>query len=177
MRKDYSPEEALTTLLDHLDEVDPVLADRVRQAIDAGIEDEQEQEIMSAGKKSKRVKRTYRKARGMTAAEALREAGKVFNAYFLERRLIVNSALEQFSNSTVGERSSVSAWSKEQSKVQSVSTGVRVPLMIELQRESEYIRENGVDLLELVRTEDEELFDIREELSTLGSLLDFEDEE
>lgn len=174
MRKEYSPEEALAALLNHLGETDPVLADHVRQAIDAGIEEEQEQEVMSAGRKPKRVKRKYRKARVMTAIEALHEAAKVFKAYFLERRLIANSALEQFKGVSLGEKQRVPSWSKEASSILIVQQNVQVPIQIELQRESEYVKDNSIDLIELAITEEEELLEIRLELDRLQDLLDFE---
>jgi hypothetical protein len=110
----------------------------------------------------------------MTAIEALHEAEKVFKAYFLERRLIANSALEQFKGVSLGEKQRVPSWSKEASSILIVQQNVQVPIQIELQRESEYVKDNSIDLIELAITEEEELLEIRLELDRLQDLLDFE---
>lgn len=97
---DYTPQDALDTLLRVVTQRSKELADRINLAIDAGIEDLEEE--MGKGKGKRRKVRKYKVNRAYTPAEALEVALGVLQAHFVEVPLFINSALANFEQAAIG---------------------------------------------------------------------------
>ena len=89
---DYTAAEALSLLLERVQKANDFLGTRIRIAIDAGHDIEEEQAF---GDRRKR-KRVYRKHVAYTDDEALKVALDVLQAHFFEFPLIVNAAAGNF---------------------------------------------------------------------------------
>ncbi|HEX8174052.1 MAG TPA: hypothetical protein VF543_02915 [Pyrinomonadaceae bacterium] len=95
---DYTPEQALETLLRKVGERDPILAERIRIAIDAG-KDISETEVPRTRKQKPR---TYRRKVAYSHKEALAVALGVLRSHFIELPLFINSAAANFAEAAIG---------------------------------------------------------------------------
>jgi hypothetical protein len=96
---DYTPEQALKTLLRKVRERDEILAERIRISIDAG-KDIRQTEPPSG--RRQRVIRTYRQKVPYSHEEALAVALDVLQSHFIELPMFINSAAADFEEASVG---------------------------------------------------------------------------
>jgi hypothetical protein len=96
---DVSAREALAILLRKLHDADPVLEERVRAAIDAGHDVEEQQQPATR----KRRPRVYRRTVRLTDRQALQVALDVLKAYFVEQPLFIDSATRDFREAAVSD--------------------------------------------------------------------------
>jgi len=92
---EYTPQQALDTLMRKLQEQDIILASHVREAIDAG------KEVLEgeATRGRRGAARTYRLRVPFTPEEALDTALTCLAAYFIEQPRCVNAALDELTKS------------------------------------------------------------------------------
>lgn len=95
---DYTPEQALKTLLGKVKERDEILAERIRIAIDAGKDIRETERPTDRRKKNVR---TYRRKVPYTHEEALAVALDVLQAHFIELPMFVKSAAADFEEAAV----------------------------------------------------------------------------
>lgn len=95
---DYTPEEALETLLSKLHQGSPALEASVRGAIDAGKDMSETVRGQGRGRRS----RTYRKIVPFSHEEALQVGLNVLRAYFIEIPQCINSAIDNFRGTALG---------------------------------------------------------------------------
>jgi len=126
---DYTPEQALDTLLTKLREKDLSLEAAVRSAIDLG---KDVTEVQRLGRK--RVRR-YRKTVPFTHEEALHISLDVLQAYFVDLPVCINSAVDNFKSAAVAvSRQNRPAWVQEERRLGATEhVGDEKPLEIELQ--------------------------------------------
>jgi hypothetical protein len=91
--------EALAILLQKLHDADPALEERVRAAIDAGHDVEEQQQPATR----RRRPRVYRRTVRLTDSQALEAAVDVLKAYFVEQALFINSATQDFQQAAVAD--------------------------------------------------------------------------
>lgn len=96
---EYTAGQALELLMTKLRALDETLANQVQAAIDAG-RDVQKTEPAQYPKKKPR---SYRKQEPFSSEDALREALKALQAFFVEQPLFANSALDSIANAALGE--------------------------------------------------------------------------
>jgi hypothetical protein len=128
-KHDYTPEQALDTLLNKLRERDLSLEAIVRSAIDLGKDATEEQQL------GRRRVRRYRKTVPFTHEEALHVSLDVLQAYFVELPLCINSAIGNFKSAGIdASRQDGPAWILEERKlVTAEHVGEEKPMEIELQ--------------------------------------------
>ena len=128
-KHDYTPNEALETLLSKLRERDLSLEAAVRSAIDLGKDVTEEQRL------GRRKIRKYRKTVPFTHEEALHVSLEVLRAYFVELPLCINSAIDNFKFAgIIPLRQGRPAWIQEEKSLEAAEhVGDEKPLEIEIQ--------------------------------------------
>lgn len=142
---DYTPEQALQTLLRKVRERDETLAERIRIAIDAG-KDIRETERPRG--RRQRALRTYRRKVPYTHEEALAVALDVLQAHFIEIPMFVKSAAADFEEAAIGVPvDSRRGQTQNKHEVEAVTlkdTGAPKQLQIEIQTETQLSNTNEV---------------------------------
>jgi hypothetical protein len=169
---EYTPEQALETLLRKLKERDESLEAIVRAAIDLG---KDVTEVQRLGRK--RV-RKYRKTVPFTHEEALHLSLDVLQSYFVELPLCINSSIENFKSAGAGApRQDRRPWSQEEKALMSSEhVGDDKSVEIELQTVTQILRTQQQTLP--LKTWERQLID-REliNLKTIIGFFDFTEEE
>jgi hypothetical protein len=169
---DYTPEQALDTLLTKLREKDLSLEAAVRSAIDLG---KDVTEVQRLGRK--RVRR-YRKTVPFTHEEALHISLEVLHAYFVDLPLCINSAVENFKSAavTVSRQNRPASWVQEERRLLATEhVGDEKPLEIELQTMTQISRTQQQTLP--LKTWEQQLIDQQlNNLKTTIALFDFTEE-
>src|SRR5262245_28653045 len=98
-QNDYTPEQALTLLIDKLTQADTELARQVREAVNTG-RDIQETE-QSDRRRRKKV-RSYRRTVPYAPEQALQIAINVLKAHFVEQPLFINSCNDNMAQAAIG---------------------------------------------------------------------------
>ena len=168
---DYTPEQALQTLLSKLRERDPSLEAAVRSAIDLCRDATEEQRL------GRRRVRRYRKTVPFTHEEALHVSLDVLQAYFVDLPLCINSAIGNFKFAGIsGSRDDRPAWSQEERRLLTTEqVGDEKLLEIEIQTITQISRtQQGTLPLKNLEPQliDQQLNNLK---TTLG-LFDFTDE-
>jgi hypothetical protein len=140
LNHEYTAQEALSLLLEKLHAVNPHFAERAQIAIDAGIDEVAEQDILSGrGKRRKSSKRQYRRYRPLTDAESINVVLEVLQAHLVVHRKVVNSVIYEFSHVAFG-RARQTFWNepsaREQMETIPASIGQEKTIEIELMPES-----------------------------------------
>jgi len=135
---DYTPEEALRTLLRKIEERDENLAERIRIAIDAGKDIRQTETPVG---RRQRAARSYRQKVPYSHEEALAVALDVLQSHFIELPMFINSAAANFEKAAVGvpadTRRGQSPIRHEAEAVILKAQGEQKQLQIELQTETQ----------------------------------------
>lgn len=168
---EYTPEQALATLMRILRERDPMLAETVQAAIDAG-QDVSEREPSLPGRKKVRV---YRKTVPLSFEEALQVALKTLEACFIEQPMFVNSYTDSLLQAAVGVAGNRGYRWLESGDATTEREGQRKTVLIELRTETQISRRDQ-ETLELRTVSPREIQHQRQNLSELSSLLTFQEE-
>lgn len=161
---DYTPQEALDTLLRVVAHRSKELADRISLAIDAGTEDLEEE--MGKGNGKRRKVRKYKVNRAYTPAEALEVALGVLQAHFVETPLFINSALANFEQAAIG------VLEKPYYEVRKEDVGSPKEVHIELRTETR-ISQVAKEVFPLKPTSSEEIKNQKENIAHLKKLTSF----
>lgn len=140
---DYTPEEALKTLLRRVRERDETLAERIRIAIDAGKDIRQTETPVG---RRQRVARTYRRKVAYSHEEAVAVALDVLQSHFIELPMFMNSAAADFEKAAIGvpvdTRRGQTAIRHEAEALNLKDQGEPKQLQIELQTETQLSNTN-----------------------------------
>jgi len=98
-KHDYTPEQALTLLIDKLTKVDADLARQVQEAANAGKDMLETEQSRGRGKKKLR---TYRRTVPYSMEEALQVALNALRAHFVEQPLFINSCHDNMAQAALG---------------------------------------------------------------------------
>ena len=170
---EYTPKQALDTLMQKLEKGDPQLAAKIQAAIDAG-KDIRETD---PGRQRRRP-RYYRKTVPLSYEEALDVAMDALRAYFIEQPLFVNSCVANMSEAAIDvQRHQLQPppWfdAKEQSDhVALQAKGKERTIVIELQTETQIPRREE-EPFELTAVDTDELREQRHNWDSLKSLVSF----
>jgi len=172
--RDYTPEQALNTLMGKLKERDEQLAAQIQAAIDAG-KDVEESEPVYDGRKKQRY---YRKTVPFTIEEALQVALDALQAYFVEQPLFIESSAENLKKAAIG----VPKWpadrfatKEERDEVQLEAENADKPVEIEIQTETKISRTEQ-ETFSLKRTSREQIDHQAKNISRLRELTSFKEE-
>lgn len=179
MTHEYTAHEALGLILRSLEQVNAVLAERAQFAIDAGIDDVLEQDIIGAKRRrGKAAKREYRKNRPLTDQESIDAVLDVLEAHLVVQRRVVNSALEDFKVSalaTVKERSWYETSAKEVVVEVADSDESEKQLLVEMSPESARLTSDQEPTIELKHTSEEDIAELEELIAMVRELTRFGD--
>jgi len=164
---DYTPQEALDTLLSIVRQRDSELMHKIQIAIDAGTEDQEEER--SGGKK--KTVRKYKVNRPYSPAEALDVAIGVLQAYFVETPLFINSALTAFEQAAIGASVKSFAGNVERD-VSREDEGKSKEVQIELKTETQ-ISQSDQEVFPLEARPPEEIEKQKENIAQLKKLVTF----
>lgn len=171
---DYTPSEALELLMRKLQEKDARIAQNIQSIIDSGQDIQEEQTSNRRGKK----KRAYRRTVPFTTEEALEVALKALNSYFVEIPLFINSATENFKESSITvssqpeESSTRSNSVNERSRITLAGVQEKKRIEFELQTETQISR-NEQETLPISSFEEEQIDRQRSNLKRIQFLLNF----
>ena len=169
---DYTPEQALNTLMRKLRERDEGLSAVIQAAIDAGKDVYETEPSISGGKKHRKYRRTV----PYTYQEALVIAIDALQAYFLEQPLFANSCAKDFSeaDSAIPNALQPSLFEDHErtGDVAHHSQDQTRAIVIELQTETRISR-GEQPWVELRTVSEKEIDSIRENLERLRRLTDF----
>jgi hypothetical protein len=172
--RDYTPQQALYTLMDKLRKRDARLALQIQAAIDAG-KDVEETEPSYDGRKKQRV---YRKTAAFTYEEALQIALDALEAYFVEVPLFIESSTENLKKAAIGipkRQVDRFATGEERDEVKLEAEDAEKNVEVEIQTETRISKTDQETLL-LRRTSRNEIDQQEENVQRLQSLISFKEE-
>lgn len=171
---DYTPHEALDTLMRSLRARNSELAAQIQAVVDAG-KDVQETEP-SRGRRKR--SRSYRKTQPYSYEEALQAALGALRSYFVEQPHFINSCLDNMVGATVERpRRDRHAWlnPKERTMIgDPESRGQEKEVDIELRTETQ-ISEPSQEVFRFKRVEETLLEEQQQNIIRLSSLFDFKE--
>ena len=173
-RHDYTPEQALDTLMRKLREKNEQLATTVQEAIDAG------KDVIKEERISPRKRRRYRQVVPFQPEEALQAAISALQAEFIEQPMFVNSLLGTISKASLGSRGVSARLDKaevaERYRAGPATGGPPPTVQIELETETQ-ISKTGKEVHQLAAASDAELASQLENVRQLRKLIDFSEED
>jgi hypothetical protein len=179
LNHEYTAQEALFLLLEKLRSMNPDLAERAQNAIDAGVDEVVEQEILTErGTGRKTSKRKYRKYRPLNDAESINAILEVLHAHLIVHRKVVNSVLNEFSHVAIGtvKRPSIyEAGAKEEVEVIPDTVGKEKSIEIELMPESARRDHDNAEPFLLRSTDEAKISELENLIAAVKKLTQFED--
>jgi hypothetical protein len=172
---EYTAREALSTLIAKVEEGDGDLAAHIRGVINAGKDIEEKEPTLLR----RRRPRTYRRTVPYSAAEALRAAVDILEAYFVESPRIINATLDDFLRAGVGIPEDGWAYlDRGEGKVPAIVEELNAEknVQIETQTETQITQQTDRQVLPLERIPRELIEDQSTNLERLSTLISFEDE-
>jgi hypothetical protein len=170
---EYSPEEALVTLMQSVRRIDAQLADHIQSVIDAGKDIDE----VEPTRDRRRRTRSYRKTVPHSFEDALQIALVSLRAYFIEQPLFVDSCLAEMSKSfleaPVIDRHSFVLYNEQKVSVDPESQGQDKVIEIEVRTVTQ-ISQPSVETRRFERVSAAQLQQQQVNFRRLCDLLDFE---
>lgn len=174
---DYTPSQALSVLLEKLGRADETLAARVKSAINAGKDVQQEEPARDRRKRP----RVYRKNAPYSNEEALAVALDVLRAHFIELPRIVNAAADSFRKTAIGPKRRLHRAKNETPRWEDVGStqdkmlDAEKQFEIEIERETTQAKEQ-VPNVRMHRYDEDAIEEVARRLADLSALLNFKPE-